>query len=269
MTIQPPAWLLFVILPMLVSCNKQQPDQFQPQKITTATCATYLQAPVLKGNTTTAIASEKYIWPNNSNGPIVIRVKFLQGGSNYLHTKVQRYAKEWQIHANVKFDFVSKQSPAEVRISFDQEADTYVWAIGTYLLDLTNDAIYNMHYANLKDSSSDEEIAGTVLHEFGHVLGLMHEQYHPQVRWNKPYIYGYYKRKKGWSKHEVDAQLFGFQIADPIHSTYDPQSIMHDWYPKNFILAGNLPVATNSLSLRDKEFIQQLYPFPKKRNQPL
>lgn len=248
------------------SCSKK--DQ-QPKLLIEAkepSCATDAHMSRKSQITTAGIVAEKYLWPNNPEGPIVIRVKFLDGGSAYLHAKVKQYAKQWEEYANFRFDFVNRDVPAEIRIGFNQERDTYVWAIGTYLLDLSDDDQYNMHYAGLDDDSLEERIAGDVLHEFGHVLGLMHEQYHPKARWNKDYMYTHYKRTKGWSEEEVDENFFGYSVPEPLYSKrYDKESVMHSQYLGKFIANGCGRLGGNKLSEGDKKFVQRLYPFPKKK----
>ena len=250
----------------LFFCTKkdEQSEFVRKQRIRDFICTTDFHVSNKSRPSTSAIGTEKYFWLNNPHGPIVMHVKFLQGGSDYIREKVKQYAKEWEKYANVRFDFVDRDEPAEIRISFDIETETFVWAIGTYLLDLSEDDQYNMHYADLNEDSTESEISESVLHQFGHVLGLMHEQYHPRARWNKPYIYAYYKREKGWSKKEVDKFFFGFRIFNPTYSKYDPKSIMHYWYPEEFALNHVGEFGSSELSDGDKKFIQKIYPFPAK-----
>lgn len=252
------AWLCLVVIAS--SCSKKDPQLVL--KSAASSCAIDMRK---EEATLSGIVAAKYLWPNNPNGPIVLRVKFLKGGSDYLRAKVKQYAKEWEKYANFLFEFVTSDTPAEIRISFDQEIKTYVWMIGTYLLDLADDDRYNMHFAGLSDSSSEEEIAGAVLHEFGHVMGLMHEQYHPKAKWDKDYIYTHYKDDRDWSPAEVDENIFGYKVPEPIYSKrYDPESVMHYRYPGKFIVNGKRRLGGNKLSEGDKKFIQRLYPKPKR-----
>ena len=130
--------------------------------------------------------------------------------------------------------------------------------------------MYNMYY-DLDDYRS--VVSGLVLHEFGHVLGLVHEQFHSSVQWNKPYIYSYYKREKKWTKEDVDANFFklndvsknGLGLVNK--SKYDPLSIMQYGYPEGFLIGDEKirnTYGVSVLSEGDKKFIQKVYPFPVK-----
>ena len=72
----------------------------------------------------------------------------------------------------------------------------------------------------------------TVLHEFGHVLGLIEEHQNPRANlaWNKDLIY----RELGgppnhWSKHQIEANIFwtidAAEIGD--YRDFDPKSVMN------------------------------------------
>ena len=54
------------------------------------------------------------LWGNGQ----ILRVKFI-GGTEIIHKKVKKFAKEWENYANIKFSFVSDRD-ADIRISFDQ-----------------------------------------------------------------------------------------------------------------------------------------------------
>ena len=72
---------------------------------------------------------------------------------------------------------------------------------------------------------------GTTTHEFGHALGMLHEQSYPNgIKWNKDTVYKYYEKYQGWDKAKVDFNVL--EASDFFYTngtTYDPQSIMH--YP--------------------------------------
>lgn len=197
--------------------------------------------------TTAGVASKKYLWINKKNAPIVITVKFLEGGSDYLRAKVQEYAKNWEEVSNFQFDFVGTDSPAVIRISFDKEAETRVLAIGTYLLDIDQDEQYNMHYANLNDTSPEHEIRGSVQQLFGYAIGLMPEKHHPKAPHKKDFASTHYKKLKEEESNEISTE---YSVSEPIFSkSYDEHSIMNDGY---------------EISSKDKKFVKKLYPFNKK-----
>jgi len=107
---------------------------------------------------------------------------------------------------------------------------------------------------------------GTTTHEFGHALGMLHEQSYPNgIKWNKDTVYKYYEKYQGWDKAKVDFNVL--EASDFFYTngtTYDPQSIMH--YP---VLAwqtvDGFTVGKNDIiSEGDKKLIAALYPKDRK-----
>ncbi len=105
--------------------------------------------------------------------------------------------------------------------------------------------------------------ACVVLHEFGHTLGCIHEHERPDngIPWDKPKVYAYYKETDGWSRDEVDEQVFSkYDITQIRANKLDKKSIM--MYPvPNELTKGNFSIGwNNGLSEADKKFIAKLYP---------
>jgi len=103
-----------------------------------------------------------------------------------------------------------------------------------------------------------------VIHEFGHMLGMIHEHSRADsnLQWNKPFVY---KALGGppnnWSKKEVDQQVFDAIPVESFNgSKYDPSSVMHYIFPSNwFLVDPHLPVVTK-LSPLDIQWISKTYP---------
>ncbi|MEI1420935.1 Tolloid-like protein 1 [Bacillus cabrialesii] len=193
-----------------------------------------------------------------SNGR-TLRVRFLDGDP-VVHEKVKQYANQWSRYANIKFAF-GNDPDAEIRISFQQEG--YWSYVGTDNLAIPKNQA-TMNFEGFNPNTSEDEFSRVVLHEFGHCIGVSHEQSSPgaNIPWDKPAVYEYYK-KRGWPPEVVDHNVLAKldprkeKIAFTIH---DPKSIMQ--YPvPNELTIGDYEIGWNTtLSETDKWFIGKMYP---------
>jgi hypothetical protein len=114
---------------------------------------------------------------------------------------------------------------------------------------------------------SEKEVRRTVQHEFGHAIGLLHEQSYPgAIPWNKSdSVYDYYNRTQGWDRRKVDFNVF--EVADQMYTngtSYDAKSIMHypveAWQTTNgYTLGRNYDISAGDIAI-----IKALYPKDKK-----
>lgn len=184
----------------------------------------------------------------------------LNGGSSFIKNKVIQFARQWENYANIKFSFANNDRKAQIRVSF---ASGGSWSyIGTDA-GLIKGGKATMNFGWFDGSTPDEEFSRTVIHEFGHALGLIHEHQHPlaDIPWDKPKVYEYYKQTQGWSAQQVDVNLFQkYSTSQTNYSLYDQASIMH--YPvEEELTIGNFSVGWNTaLSPVDKSFIATVYP---------
>ncbi len=99
------------------------------------------------------------------------------GGSSLVQSKIRQYASIWENHANIDFRFVGEKEEADIRITFDPERGSNSY-VGTDNMQIPKDQP-TMNFGWFTDQTADEEFSRTVLHEFGHALGCVHEQASP------------------------------------------------------------------------------------------
>ena len=198
-----------------------------------------------------------------------ITVAFLNGDP-YLHSKVKKYVGEWSIYGNVPFEFVPGPQ-ADIRITFNKGGS---WSLigkqsREFSVDLNSGRTISgqsgpsMNYGWFDKNTTEQEFKRTILHEFGHALGLLHEHLSPLsgIKWNKPKVYAHYMQVQNWSKEEVDKNVLNKYSVTQTNGEYDPQSIMHYPVNKAFTLDGYEVGWNYNLSAGDKKTIASLYPF--------
>ena len=196
-----------------------------------------------------AAGEQKYFW----NVGQTIQIKFL-GGTQDQHAKVKKWASEWLQYANVKFDWV-ESGFSHIRITFD-ELDG-AWSYLGIVAEVINDNEPTMNLGWLDKA--------TVLHEFGHMLGLIHEHQNPLngIQWNFAAI----KADLGGPPNFWDDATIHYNITeqyadgDIIGTNVDATSIMMYPIPASWTLDGFSADFNEGLSKEDKGFIGFIYPF--------
>ena len=196
-------------------------------------------------------------------GKKVLKVSFMDGADAWntrVKGKVREIVKEWEDYADVKFDFAATNSP-DIKITLEQ-------GVGKPY------GLYQSHYGPesqgkspsmwliFKPKTGDGELKATILHEFGHALGLIHEQKRPDsgIEWIPDKVYEEYAYTQ-WCKAKIYEQVMKpFELALKAKTPFDETSIMI--YPIKAGLAKNIVVGWMSdLSPMDKAFISKPYPF--------
>ncbi|WP_160174619.1 M12 family metallopeptidase [Archangium violaceum] len=168
--------------------------------------------------------------------------------------KVLEFAKPWSTAAKLEFER-STAFDAEIRVSFNQQLGNWSY-IGT-------DSIHrNLGYHKASMNLADVDSA-TVLHEFGHALGLGHEHQHPdaQVTLDEQRIISdMTSHPYNWSLEQVERNIlkrFTRAVVDTI--PYDSLSIMAYPFPAAWLMAGSPIPRNTSLSSGDTKLVQDLY----------
>lgn len=186
----------------------------------------------------------------------------LNGNPESLKDTVKKYAEIWENYANINFEYTEKLSEAQVRIGMEKGSS---WSfIGRDAL-LVDSNTKTMNFGWL---SGDAELnQRVILHEFGHVLGFVHEHNGPaaNIKWQKSLVYKYYAQSPTfWSKDLVDENvMFKYSQTLTNYSDYDENSIMH--YPIDPRLTTDYRGTpfNADLSVTDKQYAAIFYPYPK------
>ncbi len=188
------------------------------------------------------------LWTNGKT----LHIRFINGTAQQKQI-VKQFAPQWMEHCNLKFVF-DDAANAEIRIAFNDDG---AWSyIGTDALGIpSNQPTMNFGW-------QDE---GVVLHEFGHLIGMIHEHQNPNgnsIVWNEPVVI---KALSGppnfWDLPTIQHNMFDKYSQTQINgSEFDPQSVMLYSFPASWTLNGFHSDPNEVLSPVDMSFAGKIYP---------
>jgi serralysin len=285
---------------ILLGCLLIFSGSIQAQSLPLPGCTTDVFGTMFKtiDSTERGVADNYLTWDNGT----IILVKFMPGGSKSIRDKVVLMAKEWEKYANITFKFVpDTTSFTNLRVLLGKDKG-HNSMVGTQCSSIPqNEQTINFDTVKLADVPyyyqkmvnkgikelteweqvetemkldpghwSEREVKRVVTHEFGHALGLLHEQSYPGIiKWRKTdSVYNHYKKTQKWSKAQVDFNVFEVNKQFYTNGTaYDPKSIMHYDVEPWQTMDGYTLKKAYELSPGDKAMIAGLYPKYKKQSE--
>ena len=219
------------------------------------------------------------VWPNDSTINIAFsKNKIKVPGDDGLHDP--QYTKDkadWVKYVinkyyvpieNLKIKWVDDIKNSDVRISFIPEFGSFS-LLGTQCRYAGKDTItMNLGWLDQYSYNTDNtELIGTgvvVVHEFGHMFGMIHEHQRedePMI-WDKEAVYeALGSPPNKWSRDKVDQQIFKQYKMNTLNaSQYDPHSVMEYIFPNNFFKKPPNLTNTKYLSNLDIIWLQRMYP---------
>lgn len=198
-------------------------------------------------------------WPNGET----IRIAFL-GGTEQQQAFVKTTANRWLKYVNLNFEWNAPVEQSDVRVAFEKGKGSWSF-MGRQARSIGKErATMNLGWLAERPSTLDD--AGTVLHEFGHMLGLAHEHCSPNggLTWRRDVVL---KSLGGppnnWSEATITANVLNKYTgaeAQLVASSFDRSSIMLYSFPAAWTVEGIATRANNSLSRQDKLMVSQMYP---------
>lgn len=165
---------------------------------------------------------------------------------------VKKVVRE-RIQPIVGLKFVFVPQDGDVRISFNPYGGAYS-LVGTDCLKSTEKSTMNLGWLD----------AGTIMHEFGHVLGMIHEHQNPKgktIPWNDSAVYQWAKQTQNWDHDTTYHNIIERYNVNQLNgSKFDPQSVMLYFFPSQLTTNKKGTNNNHRLSPKDVIYISKIYP---------
>ncbi len=197
-------------------------------------------------------------------------------GTPELKQVVREVIAEWTTWANISFIVDDNSNytgdTADIKILFGDEGHNSIVGVNSWLNFVRNKGkdfpTMNLAFIKSRLRSSDGQVLpnvkGTILHEFGHALGLQHEHQNPSggIQWNRDAVIKYLNGPpNNWDIETIENNIFrGLSKTYTQYTNYDPSSVMHYSFPAEWTLKGIAIPENDELSETDKAFIANTYP---------
>ncbi|MBR4839958.1 MAG: hypothetical protein IK005_05715 [Paludibacteraceae bacterium] len=211
-----------------------------------------------------AAYAKNYLWTNGQYIPVKIT-----NGTTANKKLVIEAMFEWMAYANITFIVVPDNYTGScLTISFQNGTSSSEMGGSTHGLGNRATSIRFIGFESTKFTKNQKY--GTILHEFGHVLGMVHEHQSPNstIQWNTNAVFNYY-RNLALYKDQNDDQLWQtiltnvigkYSTSDVTATSYDENSLMMYTFPSSWTTNGKSGHSNYALSALDKSKTRQMYP---------
>lgn len=161
----------------------------------------------------------------------------------------------------IRFVFIDNYSSATIRVKFGKGGGSSSLVGTASANEAAPEATTNFGWMDV----------GTICHEFGHVLGMLHEHQNPRggIQWNTAAVYEWAAQTQGWDKQETNINILQRYSIDTISgSVFDPKSVMLYFYPAYLTLNGKGTSENLRYSSTDKTWLSAMYPRTGPRKNP-
>lgn len=155
--------------------------------------------------------------------------------------------------SKLNFIFLTGVDIGNVRIGFDKQSGAWSLVGKDCMDEPMQNATMNFGWLDV----------ATVIHEFCHLLGLVHEHqnvYGNSIQWDTRAVYKWAEQTQGWDRQTTETNILDkYKTSEINGSNFDPRSIMLYFFPASLTLNKIGTVQNNILSKSDVIWITNIY----------